>query len=243
MSTKPFLVETPEKPASFDPYAEDYDQALGRGLAVTGESKEFFAKRRIEWLSKRLRALSFSPARVLDYGCGTGSSIPLFFEVLGAKSVLGLDVSSRSLEQARQLHGSEGVEFEHTDQHTPRANFDLAFCNGVFHHVPPEERAEVVGFIYRCLRPGGLFALWENNPWNPGTRIVMSRIPFDHDAQTLHALEGRRLLKNGGFQILSTDHTFLFPKALRAFRGLEPLVSSLPLGAQYQVLGLRPEVR
>jgi hypothetical protein len=26
------------------------------------------------------------------------------------------------------------------------------------------------------MRPGGVVALWENNPWNPATRYVMGRI-------------------------------------------------------------------
>ena len=39
--------------------------------------------------------------------------------------------------------------------------------------------------IRRLLRPNGIFALWENNPWNPGTRLVMRRIPFDRDASLL----------------------------------------------------------
>ena len=102
------------------------------------------------------------------------------------------------------------------------------------------ERAQVVTYIARALRPGGLFALWENNPWNPGTRYVMSRISFDRDAITLTHSETRRLLKTGGFQILRTDFLFIFPKALSWLRGIEPSVSRLPLGAQYQVLCRRP---
>jgi hypothetical protein len=27
--------------------------------------------------------------------------------------------------------------------------------------------AAAVDYVYRSLRPGGLFAFWENNPWNP----------------------------------------------------------------------------
>jgi SAM-dependent methyltransferase len=50
----------------------------------------------------------------------------------------------------------------------PAGQADLAFCNGVFHHIPLEERAEAVAYVYRSLRPGGLFAFWENNPVEPG---------------------------------------------------------------------------
>jgi hypothetical protein len=68
----------------------------------------------------------------------------------------------------------------------------------------------------------------------------MSRIPFDRDAITLSPPEARRLLRAEGFEIVRTDFLSIFPKFLRWFRALEPLVSRLPLGAQYQVLCRKP---
>ena len=62
---------------------------------------------------------------------------------------------------------------------------NLAYCNGVFHHIPLVERSAAVACVNRALRAGGLFALWENNPWNPGTRYVMAHCDFDRDAITL----------------------------------------------------------
>jgi hypothetical protein len=44
------------------------------------------------------------------------------------------------------------------------------------------------------------------------------------------------LLSQGGFEIIRTDYLFVFPAVLRWFRSIEPLVSQLPFGAQYQVL-------
>jgi SAM-dependent methyltransferase len=128
-------------------------------------------------------------------------------------------------------------------QYQPSEQIDLAFCNGVFHHIPLNERPAAVNFVHRSMRPGGLFALWENNPWNPGTRYVMSRVPFDRDAITLTPPEARRLVQAGGFEILRTDFLFIFPRVLRWFRGLESLVSRLPLGAQYQVLCRKPHAK
>ena len=36
------------EPAAFDACAATYDAALNRGLSMSGESKEYFARRRIE---------------------------------------------------------------------------------------------------------------------------------------------------------------------------------------------------
>jgi len=38
-----------------------------------------------------------------------------------------------------------------------------------------------------------------NNPWNPGTRYVMSRCEFDEDAITLSPPQCRKLLRSSGF--------------------------------------------
>jgi len=225
---------------TFDNYAEDYDAALAEGISVSGEDKVHFARRRVEWLRKCLAIQKFVPHHVMDYGCGTGTSTPYLLDSLGAGSIIGADRSTKSLEIAKQRFQSERLRFVAIEERPPDSNFDLAFCNGVFHHIPPVERDIAVAYVFRCLRPRGIFAFWENNPWNPGTRYVMSRIRFDRDAVTLSAPAARRLLRRGGFEILRTDFLFIFPKMLSRFRWIEPYCSRLPIGAQYQVLCRKP---
>ena len=225
---------------TFDIYAEDYDIALARGISISGEEKDYFVRRRIEWLRDCLKLFSVSVTKLMDFGCGTGSSARLFVDILGVEYLVGTDQSPKSLEIARREHGSERAQFLLFDEYQPRGQFDLVFCNGVFHHIPPPARAEAIDYVLRSLRPGGLFAFWENNPWNPGTRYVMSRIPFDRDAITLSSPEARHLLRLGGFEILRTDFLFIFPRILDWCRWVEPLCSRLPLGAQYQVLCRKP---
>jgi hypothetical protein len=94
--------------------------------------------------------------------------------------------------------------------------------------------------VYRSLKPGGLFAFWENNPWNPGTRLIMSRVSFDRDAITLAPPEARQLLRGVGFDIVHTTSAFYFPRALRWCRVMEPMLAPIPLGGQYMVLARKP---
>ena len=228
------------EPAHFDRFALGYDVALNQGLAISGEDKLFFARGRIAWLASCLKKLGVAPASVIDYGCGTGSSIPLLYELLPVRSAVGLDVSPQSLEVARRQYQSLGAQFFRCEDYPGNKPVDLVFCNGVFHHIPLDQRAEAVGAIFTMLRPGGLFAFWENNPFNPGTRYVMSKIPFDRDAITLTAGEARGLLHHAGLNIVRTDYCFIFPKMLKAFRCTERWLTKLPLGAQYQVLCRKP---
>jgi SAM-dependent methyltransferase len=118
--------------------------------------------------------------------------------------------------------------------------FDLCYVNGVFHHIHPTERVAALTTIKNVLVPGGYFAFFENNPWNPGTRLVMKRIPFDHNAQPLSSRAARRLLVETGFKCLGrTRFLFCFPRSLAFLRFCERWLVHFPLGAQYWLLATR----
>ncbi|HEY8794311.1 MAG TPA: class I SAM-dependent methyltransferase [Gemmatimonadaceae bacterium] len=221
--------------SDFDIYAQNYDEALALGLSFTGETKDYYAAGRVAWLAKRLAARKHAVRTVMDFGCGTGSGVPYLFDGLGARLVHGVDVSAASLETAREMHTRDGATFAMIEERIG-ATFDLAFCNGVFHHIPVAERHGAAAYVHDALLRGGMFALWENNPWNLGTRYIMSRVPFDRDAIMMSPPETRRLLRDAGFDIVRTDYLFIFPHLLRALRPLERALSPFPLGGQYLVL-------
>lgn len=221
----------------FDHYAKNYEEELAKAVGVSGEGREYFAEGRLAWLRRCLRELGESPRSVLDFGCGDGATTPLLLSVLQAASAVGLDVSAESIALARERHASPQVRFEPLRSFWPDGRIDLAYCNGVFHHIPPSERPGALALVNKSLRSGGLFSLWENSPWNPATRYVMSRCAFDRDAQLLTPSHTRLLLREAGFEVLRTDYRFIFPRSLRVFRKLEDFVYAVPLGTQYQVLG------
>jgi len=222
--------------AAFDEYAGRYDSALNEGLSLSGESKEYFAEARVRWLAGRLDERGVAPQHVLDFGCGTGDTCPALRSRLNARQVTGVDQSLESIVAARRTHTDSRLHFEELNALQPAGQFQLAYCNGVFHHIERDRRADALSYVRRSLSDGGYFAFWENNPWNPATRLVMRRIPFDRDAQLLSPPAARTLLANAGFEILSTDFLFLFPRVLAALRPLEAKLTRVPAGAQYMVL-------
>lgn len=221
---------------TFDRYADEYDASLAAALELSGEDRMFYANGRVAWLSGCLRKIGFEPKRALDFGCGVGSTSPLLADQFGLAQTIGVDVSPRSIELARARERSQRCSFFVMRDYQPDASLDLAYCNGVFHHIPLDQRLAAAKYVHEALRPGGIFGLWENFAWNPGTRYVMSHCVFDEDAITLTPWQARRLLRSAGFEILRTDYAFVFPRVLRFFRPLEKLLAKLPLGAQYQVL-------
>lgn len=227
-----------EEPQLFDDYADHYGGALARGVSISGESVEYFAKGRVAVVAQRLERLGIRADRCMDYGCGVGATGRFLSQLLGSRSLVGVDVSRASVGHAQR-------RAEYTTVSLPAdlpaaGGFDVVYCNGVFHHIPPPERPGALRYIRESLRPGGVFAFWENNPWNPGTRLVMRRIPFDRNAVTVSYPEARRMISGAGFELVSSEFAFVFPGPLRALRFLEPMLSSLPIGAQYLVLSRRP---
>lgn len=220
----------------FDRFANSYHDELNSALAATGADSAFFAEGRIQWLAQCLAKLGEKPRRAMDYGCGTGSTTPLLSSILGIEQVVGVDVSPRIIETARAKYATEHVHFSPVAECAPPGNLDLVYCNGVFHHIPKPQRFAALEYIGRSLHREGYFALWENNPWNPGTQYVMSKCSFDKDAETLSVFEATKLLREAGFTIYSVDFIFVFPEFLKTLRPLEPFLCKLPFGAQYQVL-------
>ena len=224
----------------FDDFARSYDEDLARGLSVSGESKDYFAQKRAHWTAERLALLGVQPATLLDFGCGTGGSVGHLLGWPGVERLTGVDPSAASLAIARREHPDRRADFRLPDA-PPPTGIDLAYTNGTFHHITADERPAALRYVWNTLRPGGLFVMWENNPLNPGTRLVMSRCAFDRDAEPFAARSARVQLRAVGFEVVRTDHLFIFPRILRALRPTERWVSGLPLGAQYAVFARRPQ--
>jgi trans-aconitate methyltransferase len=223
-------------PPAFDSHASDYETQCAQGLSVSGESKDFFARGRVAYLRSlwERRGLP-EPERVVDFGCGVGDVTPILAEHFPRARILGLDPSSGCVERARSAFAGERIAFATLAEAPAGFRAQVVHLNGVIHHVPPAAREAVFTSLASLVEPGGLVALFDNNPLNPGTRIVMSRIPFDRDASTVTSWRVAAHLRAAGLVPLETAYLFYFPRLLSPLRFLEPLLTRLPLGAQYGV--------
>jgi trans-aconitate methyltransferase len=174
----------------------------------------------------------------MDYGCGTGETTIALARSYAGSRVTGIDTATGAIDFARTTYQESRVQFSTDLDGIEEGAFDLCYVNGVFHHIPPGSRKKALEWIRSRLKTGGVLALFENNPWNPGTRLVMKRIPFDRNAQTISPRAGRAMLGNSGFRVDSrARHVFFFPSPLRALRRWEPHLRHIPLGGQYLIVG------
>ena len=123
---------------------------------------------------------------VLELGCGAAQwSIAL--AGMGARMV-GLDLSAKQLEHAREAQAAAGVEFplvESSAESVPLedAAFDVVFCDhGAFSFADP---ARLVPEAARLLRPGGLLAFSMISPlldtcWDLETDAVGTELRNDY---------------------------------------------------------------
>ena len=83
--------------AYFDGYARKYAEVLQRSLVATGENQEYFARRRVEITRGFLAECHAAVSRIVDFGCGLGTSAPYLLEQIKPKFVVGVDVSREIL--------------------------------------------------------------------------------------------------------------------------------------------------
>ena len=87
--------------SQFDHYAKNYNQVVDSALAATGEGKDYFANARVRWVAEQVKQLGINSTVLLDYGCGNGEDAELM-ETLKLHSLVGVDVSEKSIEEARR---------------------------------------------------------------------------------------------------------------------------------------------
>lgn len=216
----------------FDVFAKRYEAALAEGLSVTGEDSAYYAKGRIDVLTSMLDQRDpMQIRRILDFGCGTGGSCPWVTQKWPHADYVGYDVSEDSLAVARQRYKNPKVSW--TSEAGNLGLFDLVLTNGVFHHIELAGRSRALDVVRRSMRADGAFAFFENNPWNPGTRYIMSRVEFDRGAILISPRQAKLLLKRNDLEPQRFAALFYFPAALSFLRLLERTLRRVPLGGQY----------
>jgi SAM-dependent methyltransferase len=220
----------------FDAEAAAYRETVGKAIAWSGKDVDYFAAGKAEHLVDLVRRHLGEPAglQALDLGCGVGITDRFLQGRFG--DLHGVDLAPEAVRRAAaanpgcSYHTYGGGELPFDD-----GSFDVVFTICVLHHVPSSERGLFAGEMRRVLRPGGLAAVFEHNPLNPLTRVVVSRCPFDEDVLLLRSGTTTRLLEQAGLTPAEKRFIFFLPRQGATRSRFENALRRVPLGAQYFV--------
>ena len=227
------------KVREFDRFADEYLAAHAENLTITGEDPEYFARYKIEEISRLYRSRSLpSPERILDFGCGIGNSVVHLKAAFPQARIVGLDVSARSLDIARGRFPEAATYqiYDGGEIPLPEKSYDLIFSSCVFHHIEAAEHPSIFRQLRRLLAANGAMIIFEHNPLNPVSRYIVATCPFDENAVLIGGRDFARTQREAGFGSVEVAYTGFFPGALRGLRRLEPLLRAAPVGAQYYTL-------
>ena len=224
----------------FDGLSDEYERLLRDPIRdrFTGSSTDFFHVRKRDLIRDyfRRRHADTSGLSYLDVGCGKGELLGLlkadFAEAAGCDPSQGM-LSASSLTGVDIRVQSAPDEIPYDD-----ARFDLVTAVCVYHHVPPPLRDKLTSEVRRVLKPDGVFAIVEHNPYNPITKLITSRTPVDADAILLSRGEARTILQRATLRIEHQPFFLFLPEGLYSkFGALESALECIPLGGQYAVFG------
>ncbi len=83
----------------FDAYADGLSRrAQRRGCGFLARTRSTSPRARVDWLRPDWVELGHITETVLDYGCGTGSTVPFLLELPGVQRVIATDASAALLD-------------------------------------------------------------------------------------------------------------------------------------------------
>ncbi len=218
----------------FDDFANDYRGIHSENIKLSGADSLYFAEHKILELKKFESDL---PQQILDVGCGDGATEIFVRSHFPAWHTTAIDVSEKSLQQAKQRELSNVSFLWYNGREIPfeENSFDIVFVAAVLHHIDVSLHNVFLKEIYRVLKKGGRMYVFEHNPLNPATRYLVKTCVFDKNAHLLSYRYTHRLLRSSGFTLIQKKFILFFPrKGIFSFLlNLEKKLTWLPLGAQY----------
>ena len=220
----------------FDKYVSDYRGIHTQNIHnVSGVDSAYFCEFKLKLLEQD-GIIPQKSGKWLDFGCGDGSSAEYITKHYPEYEYIGLDISTVSLDVARQRYGEryQFVSYDGVNMPFEDNSFDVIYLACVLHHIEPEDRPHIIKELIRILKPGGNIVIFEHNPYNPLTRKVVHDCIFDEGVKLVRPGRLIKLLKKND---IKTDlyYSIFFPRK-KLFAGMlkyERRLSKCPLGGQY----------
>ena len=158
----------------------------------TGQSATVDAPLGLELIAGAAAAVNPEAAALLDIGCGAGNYSLKLLGRLPLQSVTLIDLSRPMLDRAVERIGSAAkataIQGDIREVPLPVEAFDIAVAGATLHHLRADAEWDAVfGKVYRALRPGGSFWIWDMITHEPP---VVQQLMWQRYGEYLEALKG-----------------------------------------------------
>lgn len=214
---------------------------LNSGAAVTYDPITQYVLAPNETLVRQglLDRIRVKPRRILDLGCGTGSTTLMLKQAFPQAQVIGLDLSPYMLVRAEDKAKKAGldIQWRHGNaEHTgfPDASFDLVTASLLFHETPPAVTQAILYESFRLLTFGGEVLILDGSQKTLRNLDWLNNVfeePYIRDfaAGSVDAWMGK-----AGFEAVQTDEIWGIHQVTR---GVKPLNVETRYGASPQETG------
>ncbi len=215
----------------FSAHSKEYERTIGK-------SHKYFIEGKCSELLKVLAKYGHNPKKVLDLGCGTGEAEQILCKQFDR--IVGIDLSEGMIGEAKKktLDNCEFRQADATRLPFPDQHFDLVLSFALFHHLAENQLEQVISEAARVTRKSGMLLVFEHNPRNPITKLVVERSPIDKGVVLLNASRIEELYRMAKIDILEKRYIVFFPSLLSFLHPLEKFLYKIPYGGQYCVAGL-----
>ena len=181
-------------------------------MNLKGEPPERFGPLR-SWMYRRIAEpalrplhlrigseIPFEEGRLLDVGCGPGRLDRALAASRPELHVVGVDASSSMIRQARRGPQLPNLSFREASVEAAgfRREFDFALAVLTFHHW--EEPVAGLDAVYRALKPGGRFWIYEPDAESSGEDLRRDQEPLWGWLRMPLSLQ-RRAMRHHGFTL------------------------------------------
>lgn len=202
-----------------------------------------------EWETLKKMLPDFKGKQVLDLGCGYGWHC-IYAVENGAASVVGIDISHKMLETAKEKTKFSEVEYRccaMEDVDYPSESFDIILSSLAFHYI--KDYNSLVRNIYRMLTPGGMLVFTVEHPvftaqgtqdWYYDEKGEILHFPVDN-----YYYEGERTAVFLGEKVIKyhrTLTTYLNTLLTHGFI-LNQIVEPQPPESMMDIPGMKDEMR
>lgn len=155
---------------------------------IVREESPDYVQRHLQFdLLSYLDRKEFSGKRILDFGCGGGSSTMILGRMFPEAEIVGVELEVELLAVARSRAKYYGVENKIKLLASPNEDslppdigeFDYIILSAVYEHLLPPERKKLLPLLWNHLKPGGILFL-NQTPyrWFPVELHTTSGLPL-----------------------------------------------------------------